>query len=125
MFSVTVRSHMMIAHSLPKPVFGPAQNLHGATYVVDAEFKRQTLDENHIVIDIGKASQILAEVMEELNYKNLDESDRFRGKITTTEYIAFFVHQEVKRKIESWFEGLLKITLKESHIAFASYEAEV
>src|SRR5262245_60937987 len=88
MFSVTVRDHMMIAHSFKGDVFGPAQRLHGATYVVDVEFKRRTIDADGIVVDIGRATDVLRHVLSELNYRNLDEVPEFAGRNTTTEFLA-------------------------------------
>jgi 6-pyruvoyltetrahydropterin/6-carboxytetrahydropterin synthase len=88
MFSVTVRDHVMIAHSFRGEVFGPAQRLHGATYVVDVEFKRKTLDADGIVIDIGRAIDVLRQTLSELNYRNLDEVPEFAGRNTTTEFLA-------------------------------------
>jgi len=129
MYSVTVRDHVMIAHSLKGEVFGPAQNLHGATYVIDAEFKRQELDENNIVIDIGLATRILHEVASQFNYRNLDELEKFQSQITTTEFLAKTIHDEISKRLtenlESPFKGTLKITLNESHVASASYEGAV
>jgi len=120
MYSVTVRDHIMISHSLPDDLFGPAQNMHGATYVVDAVFMSETINEKNVVIDIGKASSILGSVLRTLNYKNLDELHQFKGDFTTTEFIARYIHQEVKKELDTRIK--LKITLHESHIASASYE---
>lgn len=125
MYSVRIREHMMIAHSLPNEAFGPAQNLHGATYIVDAEFFCGTLDENNIVVDIGLASNILKQVLAPLNYQNLDEIEIFNGRLTTTEFLAYFVHQEMAKAVASIFTGNLKVTLGESHVAWATYEGKV
>lgn len=125
MYSITIRDHVLLAHSLKKEIFGPAAKLHGATYVVDAEFSTPKLDENNIVIDITLASQILKDVLSKINFKNLDDMKEFQGHITTTEFIAKFIHDEISGKISSLFNGLLKITLHESHIAGASYEGKV
>lgn len=125
MYTVTIRDHMMIAHSLKSTVFGPAQNLHGATYVVDAEFKTEALDDHNIVIDIGLATQILQKVLAPLNYQNLDEMDIFQGKLTTTEFLAKYIHGSVCQEIKDTFKGYLKVTLGESHIAWAAYEGPV
>lgn len=125
MYSVRIRRHIMIAHSLPSPAFGPAQRLHGATYVVDAEFKRPELDENNIVIDIALASDMLEEVLEPLAYRNLDELPAFEGKLTTTEFLCQYVHEQLGKAVRNQFQGDLKITLGESHVAWASYEAPV
>jgi 6-pyruvoyl-tetrahydropterin synthase len=121
-FSVTVRDHMMIAHSLRGEVFGPAQRLHGATYVVDATFRRASLDADGIVIDIGVAAEALAAVVGELGYRNLDEVDVFAGANTTTEVLARYVADRLAERVGGLgLDGLL-VTLRESHVAWASYE---
>ena len=125
MYTVTIRDHMMIAHSLPSEAFGPAQNLHGATYVVDAEFKSETIDDNNIVIDIDIATSVLQRVLAPLKYQNLDELPALRGKLTTTEFLAKLVHDSVSQAINDSFQGRLKVTLGESPVAWASYEGEV
>jgi 6-pyruvoyltetrahydropterin/6-carboxytetrahydropterin synthase len=125
MFTVTIRDHIMIAHSLPAPVFGPARQMHGATYVVDAEFISPQLDEYNIVIDMGLAHQILGRVLETLRYQNLDEMPEFQGKLTTTEFLAAWIHGQMAREVRGAFAGNLKITLGESHVASASYAAPV
>jgi 6-pyruvoyl-tetrahydropterin synthase len=125
MFSVTIRDHMMIAHSLQSEAFGPAQNLHGATYVVDAEFKSSDLDENNIVIDIDIATKVLQKALEPLKYQNLDEMEVFRGRLTTTEFLARYIHEVITLEVKERFTGILKITLGESHIAWASYEGKI
>jgi 6-pyruvoyl-tetrahydropterin synthase len=129
MFSVSVRDHFMIAHSFKGEVFGPAQNLHGATYVVDVEFKRAALDPDGIVVDIGRASQILNVVLAELNYRNLDEEPSFSGRNTTTEFLAFVIFSRLAAEIEAGALGAaayaptaMRVTLHESHTAWASYE---
>ena len=129
MYSVRVRDHFMIAHSFKGDVFGPAQNLHGATYVVDVEFKRVELDDDGVVVDIGRASQILHVVLAELNFRNLDEEPAFRGRNTTTEYLAFVIFERIAAEIENGALGdaalglaSLCVTLNESHVASASYE---
>jgi 6-pyruvoyl-tetrahydropterin synthase len=121
-FSVTVRDHMMIAHSLRGDVFGPAQRLHGATYVVDATFRRATLDADGIVVDIGRAAEALRAVVAELSYRNLDDEADFAGMNTTTEALARVVADRLADRLGG--EGLdgLVVTLRESHIAWASYE---
>jgi 6-pyruvoyltetrahydropterin/6-carboxytetrahydropterin synthase len=121
MFFVSVRDYMMVAHSLKGEVFGPAQQLHGATYVVDAEFQAQELDKNEIVIDIGLATQILKETLHGLTYRNLDDLPQFSGKVTTTEFLARYIHQQLASKLKGQFKGTLKITLNESHVAAAGY----
>ena len=129
MYSVRVRDHFMIAHSFKGDVFGPAQNLHGATYVVDVEFKRVELDDDGVVVDIGRASQILHVVLAELNFRNLDEEPAFRGHNTTTEFLAFVIFERIAAEIENGALGdaalglaSLCVTLNESHVASASYE---
>ena len=119
-FRVTVRDHMMIAHSFRGEVFGPAQQLHGATYVVDATFRRATLDADGIVIDIGRATEALHAVLGELNYRNLD--DDFAGMNTTTEALAKVVADRLAERLaDAGLDGLM-VTLHESHVAWAGYE---
>ncbi|MEH2146521.1 6-pyruvoyl trahydropterin synthase family protein [Nostoc sp.] len=125
MFSVAVKDHIMIAHSFQGEIFGPAQKLHGATYIVTAEFKVAQLDKDGLVIDIGQAIAILKEVLEPLNYQNLDTLEQFQGINTTTEHMAYYIHQQISKQVSSFFKGSLKVTLEESHIAWGSYEAEV
>jgi 6-pyruvoyl-tetrahydropterin synthase len=129
MFSVTVRDHMMIAHSLRGAVFGPAQRLHGATYVVDATFRRAELGADSIVIDIGRAAAELRAVVAELSYRNLDDEPALAGVITSTEALARVVADRLAARVHAGalgdpgraLEGLT-VTLHESHIAWASYE---
>jgi len=130
MYSVTVRDHLMIAHSFKGEIFGPAQRLHGATYIVDVEFRRRTLDEHDIVVDIGRAGAVLREVLAELNYKNLDDVAEFAGRNTTTEFLARVIHERMAAKVAGGALGdsaraidALRVTLHESHIAWAAYEA--
>ena len=99
MHSVCVRDHFMIAHSLKGEVFGPAQRLHGATYVVDAEFHRAELDADGVVVDIGRASEVLKEMLAELNYRNLDEDDTLSGNNTTTEFLAYVIFQRMAARV--------------------------
>jgi 6-pyruvoyl-tetrahydropterin synthase len=128
-FSVTVRDHMMIAHSFHGEVFGPAQRLHGATYVVDAAFRRATLDSDNIVVDIGRAAEQLHAVVSELSYRNLDEEAAFAETNTSTEALARVVADRLADRIRAGalgegarqLTGLL-VTLHESHVAWASYE---
>jgi 6-pyruvoyl-tetrahydropterin synthase len=129
MFSVTVRDHMMVAHSLQGEVFGPAQRLHGATFVVDATFRRPTLDDDGIVVDIGRATEALREVLGELSYRNLDEEPLLKDTNTTTEVLAQVVADRLCDRIGSGALGAgahgitaVAVTLHESHIAWASYE---
>ena len=129
MYSVTVRDHFMIAHSFKGEIFGPAQNLHGATYVVDVEFKRMELDSDGLVVDIGAALQSLRVVLAELNYRNLDEDPAFDGRNTTTEFLARLVFERIAAEIEAGALGdgahgltALRVTLHESHVASASYD---
>ena len=129
MFSVTIRDHMMIAHSLRGDVFGPAQRLHGATYVVDATFRRATLDDDGIVVDIGRASEVLRAVVGELGYRNLDDEEELAGMNTTTEALARVIADRLALRIRDGALGrggngleTLTVTLHESHVAWASYE---
>lgn len=129
MFSVTVRDHMMIAHSFRGEVFGPAQALHGATYVVDATFRRATLDADNVVVDIGRAAEELHVVVGELSYRNLDDEAAFAGVNTTTEMLAQVVGDRLVERIRAGglgdgARGLtgIAVTLRESHLAWASYE---
>lgn len=125
MFRVGVRDHIMIAHSLKGEVFGPAQGLHGCTYTVDIEFCSTNLDNNSIVIDMGLASQILKETLQEFNYKNLDTMAEFSETNSTTEVLAQTIWQRIAGKLQSnniKEIGSLKVTLHESQVAWASYE---
>ena len=126
MFRVTVRDHIMIAHSLHGEVFGPAQRLHGATFVVDATFKRPELDKDNIVLDIGVASDELKAICGGLSYRNLDDDPDFAGVNTSTEYLAKVIADRLAGRIAagSFGAGLtgLAVTLHESHIAWAGYE---
>ena len=130
MFRLTVRDHIMIAHSFGGEVFGPAQRLHGATFVVDLELQRQSLDAHGIVADIGLVSELLKSVLAPLNYRNLDELPEFRGRNTTTEVLARAIAERVRAQILDGALGdeakgalaALKVTLRESHLAWASYE---
>jgi 6-pyruvoyl-tetrahydropterin synthase len=121
-FSVTVRDHMMIAHSFRGEVFGPAQRLHGATYVVDATFRRAALDEDNLVVDIGRAAELLHAVLAELSYRNLDEEPDFAGVNTSTEALAQVVADRLAERVDDWGLDGLVVTLHESHVAWASYE---
>jgi len=130
MYTLGVRDHVMIAHSFQGEVFGPAQRLHGATYVVDMEFRRAELDPDGLVVDIGLASQTLQRLLGELNYRNLDDVPAFAGRNTTTEFLAREIFQRMQTAITAGelgqhAQGLhsLCVTLNESHIAWASYEA--
>ena len=127
MFSVTVRDHVMIAHSLRGESFGPAQRLHGATYVVDATFRRSELDADGVVIDIGRASEELRAVLAELNYRNLDDEPSLAELNTTTEELARVVADRLAERLgdaAGELDGLV-VTLHESHVASASYEREL
>jgi 6-pyruvoyl-tetrahydropterin synthase len=123
-FTVTVRDHMMIAHSLPGEVFGPAQRLHGATYVVDVGFSGPELTEDGILVDIGRASEVLHDVLGSLTYRNLDDDPDLAGIATTTEVLARTVGDRVAARIGELGDGVrrLVVTLHESHIAWASHE---
>ena len=122
MFSVTVRDHMLIAHSLSGEVFGPAQRLHGATYVVDATFRRAELDANGIVVDIGRAADALRAVVGALGYSNLDDELDFAGMNTTTEALARVVADRLADRVHGQGLDGITVTLRESHVAWASYE---
>jgi 6-pyruvoyl-tetrahydropterin synthase len=129
MFSVTVRDHVMIAHSLRGEVFGPAQRLHGATYVVDATFRREALDDDGIVVDIGRAAAELSAILGEINYRNLDEEPAFAGMNTSTEALARSIADRLAERVHAGglgdaARGLdgLAVTLRESHVAWATYE---
>jgi 6-pyruvoyl-tetrahydropterin synthase len=121
-FSVTVRDHMMVAHSFRGEVFGPAQRLHGATYVVDATFRRTALDADNIVVDIGRAAEALRAVVAELGYRNLDDEVDFAGMNTTTEALARVVADRLADRMPAQGLDGLVVTLHESHVAWASYE---
>ncbi len=132
MYSVNVRDHFMIAHSFVGATFGPAQRLHGATYVVDATFLRDELDADGIVVDIGRATEVLKAVLAELNFRNLDELPEFQGRNTTTEFMARVLFDRLAARIAAGDlgpgaqgpQGLasMRITLHESHVAWAAYE---
>jgi 6-pyruvoyl-tetrahydropterin synthase len=130
MYSVTVRGHMMIAHSFTGAVFGPAQQLHGATYVVDVEFRRAALDADNIVVDIGRATATLTDVLSAFTFKNLDDEPAFSGKNTTTEFLAREIYDRLVMAIARGELGpdarsldAIRVTLHESHIASAGFEA--
>lgn len=132
MYSVTVRDHFMIAHSFTGAAFGPAQRLHGATFVVDAEFRRRTLDSDCVVVDIGRAADVLRAILSGLNYRNLDDEPDFAGRNTTTEFLARVVFDRMVAAIRrgdlgAGAQGIesLRITLHESHIASAAYEGRL
>jgi 6-pyruvoyl-tetrahydropterin synthase len=132
MYSVTVRDHVMIAHSFRGEVFGPAQRLHGATYVVDAEFRRGDLDADGIVVDIGRATEALRQVLGELNFRNLDDVPDCAGRNTTTEFLARVVFDRLVAAIARGDLGPgagavehLRVTLHESHVASASFDGPI
>ena len=132
MYSVTVRDHFMIAHSFKGEVFGPAQRLHGATYVVDVEFRRPTLDADNIVVDIGRATEVLRSTLADLNFRNLDEIPSFSGINTTTEFLARVLFDRMvaaigRGELGSGASGIetLRVTLHESHVASASFDGPV
>ena len=132
MFSVTVRDHVMIAHSFRGEVFGPAQRLHGATYVVDATFRRPALDADDLVVDIGAATAELGAVLGELNYRNLDEEPAFAGRNTSTELLARVVADRLAERVQAGALGEsargltgITVTLHESHVAWATYERDL
>lgn len=132
MFAVEVRDHIMIAHSLKRPVFGPAQGMHGATFVVDAAFFTKDVDEDGLAVDIGAATTVLGEVLKPLNYQNLDEHAAFTGKISTTEVIAKHIFDELAAAVRDKRLGAgshricrLRVLLHESHAARGWYEADL
>ena len=130
MFTLTVRDHIMVAHSFRGEVFGPARRLHGATFIVDLELRRPELDADEIVADIGLVGRLLREVLEPLSYRNLDEVPEFAGRNTTTEFLAREILRRVRARIEAGALGgeaaqglrAIKVTLHESHLAAAGYE---
>jgi 6-pyruvoyl-tetrahydropterin synthase len=131
-FSVTVRDHVMIAHSFRGEVFGPAQRLHGATYVVDATFRRPDLDADELVVDIGAATAELGAVLGALNYRNLDEEPAFAGRNTSTELLARVVADRLAERVQAGALGEsargltgITVTLHESHVAWATYERDL
>ncbi|MEZ5666942.1 MAG: 6-carboxytetrahydropterin synthase [Alphaproteobacteria bacterium] len=129
MFTVSVRDHIMIAHSLPQPFFGPAQNLHGATFVVDVEFQAARLNQYNVVVDIGRAHEVLKETLQPLGYANLDTVPGLEGVLTTTEFLCKHIFDKVAEAARAGRLGDggdalagLRVTLHESHVAKASYE---
>src|SRR5690242_1317932 len=132
MYSVSVRDHFMIAHSFTGDVFGPAQRLHGATYVVDVEFRRPELDSDGIVVDIGRALDTVHATLGGLNFRNLDDEPAFAGRNTTTEFLARIIFDRISASIGRGELGeqargiaSLRVTLHESHVAWAAYEGPV
>jgi len=132
MYTVSVRDHFMIAHSFTGPVFGPAQRLHGATYVVDVEFRRPELDSDGIVVDIGRALDTVHTVLGALNFQNLDEVEEFKGRNTTTEFLARLIFDRVVAAIHRGDLGAeangiasARVALHESHVAWAAFEGPV
>jgi 6-pyruvoyl-tetrahydropterin synthase len=130
LFAVEVRDHIMVAHSFRGEVFGPAQALHGATFVIDAAFIAETLDTNGIVVDIGLAHEVLKEIVKSLNYRNLDDVPEFKGMNTTTEFLTKYVFDRLAQAAKSGRLGrsatelkAIRVTLSESHVARAWYEA--
>lgn len=132
MYTVRVRDHVMIAHSFRGEVFGPAQRLHGATFVIDVEFRRDELDENGIVVDIGRAHEVLKATLARINYRNLDELPEFAGRNTTTEVIARWVFEAMRAAVTDGALGpgasalrSIKVEIGESHVAWAGYEGAI
>jgi 6-pyruvoyltetrahydropterin/6-carboxytetrahydropterin synthase len=124
-YTVTVRDHVMVAHSLPRPVFGPAQGLHGATYVVEASFRRRELDDDAIVVDIGLATAALTEILDRLRYRNLDDHPDFAGMLTTTEALAGWVAERLAdAPVAAGLDGI-EVTLRESPDAWVTYLRDV
>ena len=129
MFSLTIRDHLMIAHSFRGETFGPAQRLHGATYIVDATFRRDSLDPDNVVVDIGRATDQLRAVLDDLNYRNLDDEPDFKGMNTSTEALAQVVADRLSLRVLGGDLGdnaraisAIAVTLRESHLASATYE---
>jgi len=129
MYTVCIRDHLMIAHSFRGEGFGPAQRLHGATYVIDVEFRSTALDDHGVVVDIARAADLLRSELEPLSYRNLDEVPEFAGRNTTTEFLAHALFERLIARIEKGDLGSaarqlasLRVTLHESHVAWASYE---
>ena len=131
MYSITVRNNILIAHTLPGEVFGPAQNMHGATYIVDAEFFAKELNEFNIIMDLGVVTDILADVLKFYSYKNLDEIAEFNNIITTTEFLAKDIFNKITDKLKKDYSNdfkklhKIKIILTESNLAWATYEDEI
>ncbi|MEJ1194355.1 6-pyruvoyl trahydropterin synthase family protein [Pseudarthrobacter sp. CCNWLW207] len=129
MFSLTVRRHFMIAHSLPREAFGPAQALHGATFVAEVAFRRRALNQDAIVLDIGAAGGMIEDVLAGLNYRNLDEHPDFEGKLTTTEALAEYIAQAAARKLKDSDDGReltrIDVTLRENPDAWATYSLDL
>jgi 6-pyruvoyltetrahydropterin/6-carboxytetrahydropterin synthase len=132
MYTLTVRDHFMIAHSFAGERFGPARNVHGATYVVDATFRRATLDTDYLVVDIGQATEVLGEILAQYNYHNLDEMTQFRDCNTTTEFLARVIQQRLveaarnnKLGPDSAELDSIRVSLGESHVAWASFDGPV
>jgi 6-pyruvoyl-tetrahydropterin synthase len=133
MFALTVRDHIMVAHSFRGEIFGPAQKLHGATFIVDLELRRQALDADGLIADIGALTQLLHQVLEPLNYRNLDDVAEFNGKNTTTEFLAKAIYDRVRNRILEGALGpdtgrafhSLRVSLGESHVAWASFDGPV
>ncbi|MFU8825802.1 6-pyruvoyl trahydropterin synthase family protein [Yoonia sp.] len=131
MYAVEVRDHIMIAHSFPSPLFGPAQGVHGATFTVDAAFFADDIDEHGLVVDIGLAIDALAQVLEPLRYKNLDDDSQFKGIFTTTEFLSGHIFRALADKVkagelkDAGRVKRLRITLHESHLARGWFEAEI
>ena len=131
MYSITVRNNILIAHTLPGEVFGPAQNMHGATYIVDAEFFAKELNEFNIIMDLGVVTEILSDVLKFYSYKNLDEIDEFNNVITTTEFLAKDIFNKITERLKKDYSNdfkklhKIKIILTESNLAWATYEDEI
>ncbi len=125
MFSLTVRDHVMVAHSLPDPFFGPAAGLHGATFVVEATFERPELDEHGVVLDIGEATARLGDILGGLNYRNLDDLDEFRGILTTTERLAQYIAERLRATMDLAGLSAIVVLLREHPDAWASYRIDL
>ena len=120
MYSVRIRESVMIAHSLKDPFFGPAQNLHGATFVVDVEFFAADLDEHNVVLNIDAARRSTSKVLDKLRYRNLDDMPEFAGKLTTAEFVARYLHDRIRAGLKDVFSGDIRVTIRETHDAWVS-----
>ena len=131
MYSITVRNNILIAHSLRGEVFGPAQNMHGATYIVDAEFYAKEVNKYNIIMDLGVVTEILSDVLKFYSYKNLDEIEEFKNTITSTEFLAKDIFDKISSKLQKEYSEdynklhKIKIILTESNVAWASYEQKI
>jgi len=122
MYSLTIRGYLKIAHTLKGEIFGPAQKLHLLTYEVEATYATDALDDNNLIVDFGAAQETLSSILSEMNLKNLDELPEFEGANTTTEFLCAYVHRRIGEAMGDRFSGRLSVTLRESPVAWATYE---